>query len=108
MPKTRNVEEGVETPAAAEDDDDDSTVESIIGRVYSYQLCMHEYKACHSLERNLKNKNLVKFIAKILYLSARIPQDNSTFAQHCQSAQKSLLLLLLKEHLKELFGLTDR
>ncbi|XP_031553168.1 nipped-B-like protein [Actinia tenebrosa] len=38
---------------------------------------------------------------------ARIPEDNSTFAQHCHSAQKSLLLLLLKEHLKELFGLTD-
>lgn len=39
MPKTRNVEEGVETSTVADDDDDDATVEAVIGRVYSCQRC---------------------------------------------------------------------
>ncbi|XP_032230599.2 nipped-B-like protein B isoform X2 [Nematostella vectensis] len=40
-------------------------------------------------------------------VSARIPPDTTAFQDHCVALQSCLLLLLLKEHLKELFGLSD-
>ena len=42
------------------------------------------------------------------YFSARIPPDPTIFEQRCVASQGCLLLLYLKQHLKEMYGFSDR
>ena len=42
------------------------------------------------------------------YVLARIPPDPTIFEQRCVASQGCLLLLYLKQHLKEMYGFSDR
>lgn len=54
------------------------------------------------------NNFVVKQTNFFFDLTARIPPDPTIFEQCCVSSQGCLLLLYLKQHLKEMYGFSDR
>lgn len=48
------------------------------------------------------------YCISFFYVLARIPPDPTIFEQRCVASQGCLLLLYLKQHLKEMYGFSDR
>lgn len=48
------------------------------------------------------------FVFCSFHLTAKIPPDPTNFEKCCVASQGCLLLLYLKQHLKEMYGFSDR
>lgn len=62
---------------------------------YSFYICCSKF---------IVNQTLFVYLVFL----ARIPPDPTVFEKCCMSSQGCLLLLYLKQHLKELYGFSDR